>query len=94
MNSRQRVVRRCSPKRSRSVQTPNGWDILIEVPAAADEATKAKAKLRAEEVAKRAAASPKDFAALAKEFSQDSGSPLCLHCSQMRHHLLVGWKTI
>ena len=48
--------------------------ILIEVPAAADEATKVKAKLRAEDVAKRAAASPKDFAALAKEFSQDSGS--------------------
>jgi len=48
--------------------------ILIEVPASADEATKAKAKARAEDVAKRAAASPKDFAALAKEFSQDSGS--------------------
>jgi peptidyl-prolyl cis-trans isomerase D len=48
--------------------------ILIEVPASADEPTKAKARARAEDVAKRAAASPKDFAALAKEFSQDSGS--------------------
>lgn len=48
--------------------------ILIEVPASADEPTKAKALARAEDVAKRAAASPKDFPALAKEFSQDSGS--------------------
>ena len=48
--------------------------ILIEVPASADEAMKSKAKAQTEDIAKRAAASPKDFAALAKEFSQDSGS--------------------
>jgi len=48
--------------------------ILIEVPASADEKTKAQARATAEEVAKRAIAAPESFAALAKEFSQDSGS--------------------
>lgn len=48
--------------------------ILLEVPASADEATKAKIRQTVEDLAKRAAADPKQFAALAKEFSQDSGS--------------------
>lgn len=48
--------------------------ILLEVPASADDAAKAKVRLKAEEIAKRAAASPESFASLAKEFSQDSGS--------------------
>ncbi len=48
--------------------------ILLEVPATADEAAKAKVREKADELAKRAAADPKQFAALAKEFSQDTGS--------------------
>ncbi len=48
--------------------------ILIEVPASADAATKARALKQAQEVAARATADPKAFAALAKEFSQDTGS--------------------
>ncbi|MDO8693700.1 MAG: SurA N-terminal domain-containing protein [Sheuella sp.] len=48
--------------------------ILLEIPASADEATKAKIRQTVEDLAKRAAADPKQFAALAKEFSQDSGS--------------------
>ena len=48
--------------------------ILLEVPASADAAAKAVIQTKAAELAKRAAANPKDFAALAKEFSQDSGS--------------------
>ena len=50
--------------------------IRIEVPASADEATKARARKQAEELAARAAADPKGFAALAKEFSQDTGSAM------------------
>jgi len=48
--------------------------ILIEIPAGADEATKARARATAEDIAKRAAANPKQFADLAKELSQDTGS--------------------
>lgn len=48
--------------------------ILLEVPASADAAAKVVIQTKAAELAKRAAANPKDFAAIAKEFSQDSGS--------------------
>jgi len=48
--------------------------ILIELPASANDAVKAQARAKAEDIAKRAAANPESFAALAKEFSQDSGS--------------------
>ena len=48
--------------------------ILIEVPVNADAATKQKAQTLATDLAKRAAADPKAFAALAKEYSQDPGS--------------------
>lgn len=48
--------------------------ILLEVPASADAAAKTVIQTKAADLAKRAAANPKDFAALAKEFSQDSGS--------------------
>jgi peptidyl-prolyl cis-trans isomerase D len=48
--------------------------ILLEVPASADTAAKAVVQTKAADLAMRAAANPKDFAALAKEFSQDSGS--------------------
>jgi len=48
--------------------------ILLEVPASADDAAKAAVREKAEGLAKRAAADPKQFAALAKEFSQDTGS--------------------
>ncbi|MDO9023258.1 SurA N-terminal domain-containing protein [Zwartia sp.] len=48
--------------------------ILIEVPASADETVKSKARVTAEDVAQRAKAAPQSFAALAREFSQDSGS--------------------
>ena len=48
--------------------------ILIEVPASANDATKSQARLKAEDIANRAQAEPQNFAALAKEFSQDSGS--------------------
>jgi peptidyl-prolyl cis-trans isomerase D len=48
--------------------------ILLEVPANADAAAKAIVQAKAADLAKRAAANPKAFAALAKEFSQDSGS--------------------
>ena len=47
--------------------------ILIQVPKDADAATKAKAKAKAEDLLKQARAG-KDFAALAKENSQDPGS--------------------
>ena len=48
--------------------------ILLEVAASADASAKAAVQQKAADLAKRAAANPKDFAALAKEFSQDSGS--------------------
>jgi peptidyl-prolyl cis-trans isomerase D len=48
--------------------------ILLEVPASADTTAKSVIQEKAADLAKRAAANPKDFAALAKEFSQDSGS--------------------
>ena len=48
--------------------------ILLEIPASSDEAAKAKIRQTIEDLAKRAAADPKQFAALAKEYSQDSGS--------------------
>jgi len=48
--------------------------ILIELPASANDAVKAGARTKAEDIAKRALAAPENFAALAKEFSQDSGS--------------------
>ena len=48
--------------------------ILLEVPATADAAAKAAVQAKAADLAKRAAAQPAEFAALAKEFSQDSGS--------------------
>ncbi len=48
--------------------------ILVELPASANDAVKAQARTKAEDIAKRAAATPQSFAALAKEFSQDSGS--------------------
>ena len=48
--------------------------ILLEVPASADAAAKAAVQAKAADLAKRAAANPKEFSALAKEFSQDSGS--------------------
>jgi peptidyl-prolyl cis-trans isomerase C len=47
--------------------------ILVTVPQGADEATKAKSKARAADILKQAKAG-KDFAALAKEHSQDPGS--------------------
>ena len=48
--------------------------ILIEIPSTADDAAKARAHDLAADLAKRAAADPGAFAALAKEFSQDTGS--------------------
>lgn len=48
--------------------------ILIEAPKSADEATRSQAKARAEEIAKQAQAKPEQFAELAKQHSQDSGS--------------------
>ena len=48
--------------------------ILLEIAASADASAKAAVLQKAADLAKRAAANPKDFAALAKEFSQDSGS--------------------
>ena len=48
--------------------------ILIELPASANDAVKAGARAKAEDISKRALAAPENFAALAKEFSQDSGS--------------------
>lgn len=48
--------------------------ILIELPASANDAVKAQARAKAEDIAKRASAAPESFAALAKEFSQDTGS--------------------
>lgn len=48
--------------------------ILIELPASANDAVKAQARAKAEDIAKRAEVAPESFAALAKEFSQDSGS--------------------
>lgn len=48
--------------------------VLIELPASANDAVKAQARAKAEDIAKRAAANPQSFPALAKEFSQDSGS--------------------
>lgn len=48
--------------------------ILIELPAAANDAVKSKARSKADDLSKRALADPQNFAALAKEFSQDSGS--------------------
>ena len=48
--------------------------ILLEIPASADEATKTKARDAALDLSRRANADPKQFAALAKEFSQDTGS--------------------
>ena len=48
--------------------------ILIELPASANDAVKAQARSKAEDLSKRALADPQNFAALAKEFSQDSGS--------------------
>jgi peptidyl-prolyl cis-trans isomerase D len=48
--------------------------ILLEVPASADAAAKAAIQTKVADLAKRAAANPQDFAALAKEFSQDTGS--------------------
>jgi len=48
--------------------------ILLELPAAANDAVKSQARVKAEDIAKRASASPQSFAALAKEFSQDTGS--------------------
>ncbi|MDP4836272.1 MAG: SurA N-terminal domain-containing protein [Burkholderiales bacterium] len=48
--------------------------ILIELPASANDAVKAQARAKAEDLSTRALAAPQNFAALAKEFSQDSGS--------------------
>lgn len=48
--------------------------ILIELPASANDALKAEARTKAEDIAKRAKLAPQNFAALAKEFSQDTGS--------------------
>lgn len=48
--------------------------ILIELPASANDSVKAEARTKAQDIAKRAAADPQNFAALAKEFSQDTGS--------------------
>ncbi len=48
--------------------------ILLEVPATADDAAKAKIRQTIEDLAKRAATDPKQFAALAKDNSQDTGS--------------------
>ena len=48
--------------------------ILIEIPAGANEDVKAQARAKAQDIAKRAAADPKQFAELAKELSQDTGS--------------------
>ena len=48
--------------------------ILIEVPVTADAVVKETARTKAADLAKRASAKPGEFAALAKEFSQDSGS--------------------
>lgn len=48
--------------------------ILIELPASGDDAAKKRARDLAADLATRAAADPKAFAALAKEFSQDTGS--------------------
>ncbi len=48
--------------------------ILLEVPATADEAAKVKIRQTIDDLAKRAANDPRQFAALAKEYSQDTGS--------------------
>jgi peptidyl-prolyl cis-trans isomerase D len=48
--------------------------ILIELPASANDAVKAQARAKAEDISTKALAAPQNFAALAKEFSQDSGS--------------------
>lgn len=48
--------------------------ILLEIPASADDAAKANIRQKIEDLAKRAANDPKQFAALAKENSQDTGS--------------------
>ncbi|MDN4016867.1 SurA N-terminal domain-containing protein [Zwartia panacis] len=48
--------------------------ILIELPASANDAVKAEARAKAEDLAKKAAAAPQSFASLAKDFSQDTGS--------------------
>ena len=48
--------------------------ILLEIPASADDATKAKIRQKIEDLAKRVAIDPKQFAELAKENSQDTGS--------------------
>lgn len=48
--------------------------ILLEIPSGADAAAKAAVQTKVADLAKRAAANPKEFSALAKEFSQDTGS--------------------
>lgn len=48
--------------------------ILREVPAQADQASRDAAKAKAQEIATRLKTNPDQFAALAKEFSQDPGS--------------------
>jgi len=48
--------------------------ILLEIPASADDATKANIRQSIEDLAKKAANNPSQFAALAKENSQDTGS--------------------
>src|SRR5690625_7359452 len=48
--------------------------ILIAVPQTADEQARAEAYSQAQEIAALAQAQPDDFAALANEHSQDSGS--------------------
>ena len=48
--------------------------ILVELPASANDAVKADARAKAEDIARRAKLDPQNFAALAKEFSQDTGS--------------------
>ncbi len=50
--------------------------ILIEVPAGASAEEKAKAKAKAEDILKKAGQKGADFAKLATEYSQDSGSKL------------------
>lgn len=48
--------------------------IMIEVPSGASAEQKAKAKAQAEDIAQQAKANPKNFAQLAAQYSQDSGS--------------------
>lgn len=48
--------------------------ILIELPASANDAVKAEARAKAEDLAKKAVAAPQSFSTLAKDFSQDTGS--------------------